>query len=99
MRYTVVLDWDAEGNAYVVSVPALPGCFAQGPTVDVATERAKEAIKGCVGLVAGAVGGAGVRLAVAGWVLVVTCGVGGRVGVGTLCGFEGAAASFCSFLA
>ncbi len=44
MRYTVVLDWDAEGEAYAVSVPALPGCFTHGPTVDVAMERVKEAI-------------------------------------------------------
>jgi antitoxin HicB len=48
MRYTVLLDWDAEGGGYAVSVPALPGCFTQGATVAEATERAREAIEGFV---------------------------------------------------
>lgn len=42
--YTIVLDWDDEVDMYAVSVPALPGCFTQGRTVEEATERAKEAI-------------------------------------------------------
>jgi predicted RNase H-like HicB family nuclease len=48
MRYTVLLDWDAEVDEYAVSVPALPGCFTHGPTVAVATERVREAIEGYV---------------------------------------------------
>ncbi len=48
MRYTVLLDWDAEAEAYAVSVPALPGCVDYGPTVEIATERAREAIAGWV---------------------------------------------------
>jgi predicted RNase H-like HicB family nuclease len=52
MRYTVLLDWDAEGGGYVVSVPALPGCITQGPTVAIATERAREAIEGHVAALA-----------------------------------------------
>jgi len=48
MRYTVILDWDAEGNEYAASVPALPGCFTHGPTVEVATERVREAIRSWV---------------------------------------------------
>ena len=44
MRYTVLLDPDPEEGGYAVSVPALPGCFTQGDTVEEATERAKEAI-------------------------------------------------------
>ncbi|MDQ0285422.1 putative RNase H-like HicB family nuclease [Desulfofundulus luciae] len=45
-RYKVILEWDEEGQGYVVSVPALPGCFTQGDTVEEALERAKEAIAG-----------------------------------------------------
>lgn len=52
MRYTILLDWDAEASEYAVSVPALPGCFTHGPTVEVATERAKEAIAGFVAWIA-----------------------------------------------
>ncbi|HOV42358.1 MAG TPA: type II toxin-antitoxin system HicB family antitoxin [Syntrophothermus lipocalidus] len=45
-RYKVILEWDEEGKGYVVSVPALPGCFTHGNTVEEALERAKEAIAG-----------------------------------------------------
>ena len=44
--FVVVLKWDHEGAGYAVSVPALPGCFTQGSTVDEALERAREAITG-----------------------------------------------------
>ncbi len=43
-RYTILLEYDAEGPGYVVSVPALPGCLTQGATVPEAIERANEAI-------------------------------------------------------
>lgn len=45
-RYKVILQWDEEGQGYVVSVPALPGCFTQGSTIEEALERVKEAIAG-----------------------------------------------------
>ena len=41
--YTIVLETD-EGGGYVVSVPALPGCFTQGETREEAIENAREAI-------------------------------------------------------
>ena len=44
-RYTILLDYDADVDAYAVSVPALPGCFTQAGTVDEAFERAREAIR------------------------------------------------------
>lgn len=47
-HFTVLLEWDPEGPGYVVSVPALPGCFTQGATVPDAIERAREAIAGHV---------------------------------------------------
>lgn len=46
MRYSVVLEWDPEGKGYVATVPALPGCYTQGKTREVALENAKEAILG-----------------------------------------------------
>jgi len=46
LRYTILIEYDADGPGYVVSVPALPGCFTQGATVPEAIERAREAIAG-----------------------------------------------------
>lgn len=47
-HYPVLLEWDADGPGYAVSVPALPGCFTQGATAPEALERAREAITGHV---------------------------------------------------
>lgn len=41
--YTAVLESAREGG-FVVSVPALPGCFTQGETRDEAIENVREAI-------------------------------------------------------
>ncbi len=41
--YRVLLTPEAEGG-FSVSVPALPGCFTQGETVEEAMKMAKEAI-------------------------------------------------------
>ena len=41
--YRILLTPEEEGG-FSVSVPALPGCFTQGETVDEAIEMAKEAI-------------------------------------------------------
>lgn len=41
--YRVLLTPEAEGG-FSVSVPALPGCFTQGETVEEAMEMAREAI-------------------------------------------------------
>ena len=43
--YTIMLDPDPDEEGYVLTVPALPGCFTQGETVEEAIERAKEAIQ------------------------------------------------------
>ena len=42
--YNVVLEPDPEGG-YVVVVPAFPGCYTQGETVEEALENAKDAIR------------------------------------------------------
>ncbi len=43
-RYAIVLHPEPEEGGYSVTVPALPGCFTQGETVEECIERAKEAI-------------------------------------------------------
>ena len=42
--YTIVVEADESGDL-VVSVPALPGCFTHGKTIDGCKERAIEAIE------------------------------------------------------
>lgn len=42
--YTAIAMPDDDGG-YVVSVPALPGCFTRGRTVEECRERAAEAIE------------------------------------------------------
>ena len=43
-HYAIFLHPDPEEGGYSVTVPALPGCFTQGETMEEAIERAKEAI-------------------------------------------------------
>lgn len=43
MEYSVVVH-EAEEGGYWVEVPALPGCYSQGESVDEALENVKEAI-------------------------------------------------------
>jgi predicted RNase H-like HicB family nuclease len=45
MKFEVVIEQDESGY-YVAEVPALPGCFTQGKTVEEATGNIKEAIEG-----------------------------------------------------
>ena len=42
-EYTIVIEKDEDGY-YVGSVPALPGCHTQGPSIDQLLERMQEAI-------------------------------------------------------
>ena len=47
--YTILIHRaDPDETGYWVEVPALPGCFTQGETVDECIERAHEAIAGHV---------------------------------------------------
>jgi antitoxin HicB len=45
LRYTINIERDEDG-IFVVSVPALPGCFTQGRTLDEAFRMAQDAIRG-----------------------------------------------------
>ena len=44
MEYTMIVHTAEEGG-YWVEVPALPGCFSQGETVDEALANVREAIE------------------------------------------------------
>lgn len=47
MKFTVILDKDEDG-IYIATVPALPGCISDGPTVEEALSNVKEAIQGFI---------------------------------------------------
>lgn len=47
LTYTILIHpADKDGTGFWVEVPALPGCFTQGETVEECMERAHEAIMG-----------------------------------------------------
>jgi len=50
VRYAVILTPDLESSGYSVTVPALPGCFTHGETVEEALTEAREAIACHLGL-------------------------------------------------
>lgn len=43
-RYTIIITPDSEDGRFVVTVPALPGCFTWGDTIDQAIAHARDAI-------------------------------------------------------
>jgi antitoxin HicB len=43
-RHTIILQPEPEEGGYSVTVPALPGCVAQGETIEQAIALAREAI-------------------------------------------------------
>lgn len=45
--FDVVIERDEEG-LYVASVPSLPGCHTQAPSLDALMERIREAIELCL---------------------------------------------------
>lgn len=46
VSYKVIIARDEEGQCYVATVPALPGCRTQGKTKEETLERVAEAIQG-----------------------------------------------------
>jgi antitoxin HicB len=46
--FVVLLEPDEEAGGYVVTCPALPGCYSQGDTIDEALGNIKEAIPLCL---------------------------------------------------
>ncbi len=45
VSYSMILTWSEDDGAYIVSVPDLPGCMADGATPNEAVENAKEVIQ------------------------------------------------------
>lgn len=43
-RYTIQIVPEEDGKGYYVVVPALPGCFSQGRTIEEAERNARKAI-------------------------------------------------------
>ncbi|TMA44597.1 MAG: type II toxin-antitoxin system HicB family antitoxin [Deltaproteobacteria bacterium] len=43
-RYTMLIVPEKDGRGYYVAVPAVPGCFSQGRTIDEARRNARKAI-------------------------------------------------------
>ena len=41
-KYSMVMSWPEEDEAYIVSVPELPGCMADGKTPTEAVENAEK---------------------------------------------------------
>jgi len=48
LDFKALLDPDEETGGYVVSCPALPGCYSQGDTIDEALANIREAILLCL---------------------------------------------------
>lgn len=45
MKYTMIITWSDKDNCYIVNVPDLPGCMADGKTYDEAVQNAQVVIK------------------------------------------------------
>lgn len=43
--FNIILKWDEEKKVYTATVSTLPGCIAQGNTIEEASERIQEAIE------------------------------------------------------
>ena len=43
-KYEIIIYWSSEDNAFVVEVPELPGCMADGKTYQEALKNAEEII-------------------------------------------------------
>ena len=45
VKYEMIIYWSAEDQAYVVEVPELPGCMADGQTYEEAVKHAEKVIE------------------------------------------------------
>ncbi len=44
-HYPIVIQWSDEDQTFIVTVPDLPGCMADGPTPEAAAREAQAAIQ------------------------------------------------------
>ncbi len=47
-HYSMIIQWSEEDQAYVVTVPELPGCKTHGETYGKAVKQAQHAIEGWI---------------------------------------------------
>jgi len=47
-HYSMVIEWSEEDQAYIVTVPELPGCRTHGATYELAVEQGQDAIMGWI---------------------------------------------------
>jgi predicted RNase H-like HicB family nuclease len=45
LRYSMLIQWSNTDNAYIVTVPELPGCKAQGDTYEEASKHGREVLE------------------------------------------------------
>lgn len=48
LRYSMMIEWSDEDEAFIVTVPELPGCRTHGSTYEEAVRQAQDAIEGWV---------------------------------------------------
>jgi predicted RNase H-like HicB family nuclease len=44
-RYSMIIQWSDEDQAYIVTVPELPGCITHGNTYEEAARQGQDAIE------------------------------------------------------
>ena len=47
-RYSMRIEWSDEDQAYIVTIPELPGCVTHGSTYEEAVRQGKDAIESWV---------------------------------------------------
>lgn len=47
-RYSMIIEWSDEDNAFIVTVPELPGCRTHGATYEEAVKQGQDAIEGWI---------------------------------------------------
>ena len=44
LHYSMVIEWEPQGQVFVVIVPELPGCIAHGETYEGAVRQGQDAV-------------------------------------------------------
>jgi predicted RNase H-like HicB family nuclease len=48
LHYSMIIQWSDEDEAYIVTVPELPGCKTHGDTYEEALQNGKDVIELCI---------------------------------------------------
>jgi len=48
LHYSMIIQWSDEDEAFIVTVPELPGCKTHGDTYEEAVQNGKEVIELCI---------------------------------------------------